>query len=74
MTDKQIVEDFLYVLNKHRGYITTDTDNTYHYLELRTSIINCLNQAMEDGYKQGYNKAEADALFDVSVSQMQKDW
>jgi hypothetical protein len=29
---------------------------------------------MEDGYKQGYNKAEADALFDVSVSQMQKDW
>jgi hypothetical protein len=74
MTDKQIVEDFLYFLNNHRGYITTDTDNTYHYLELRTSIINCLNQAMEDGYKQGYNKAEADALFDVSVSQMQKDW
>ena len=70
MTSKQIVEDFLHFLDNHRGYITTDTDNTYHYLELRTAIIDCLKQAMEDGY----NKAQAEALFDVSVSQTQKDW
>ena len=73
MTDKQIVEDFLNFLNNHRGYIVTDTDNTYNYLELRKAIINCLNQAMEDGYKKGYIEAEANALYDVSMSG-KKDW
>jgi hypothetical protein len=74
MTDKQIVEDFLAVLNHKDGLISTFTGHVITYKELRTSIINCLNQAMEDGYKNGYSKAEADALFDVSVSQVQKDW
>ena len=73
MTDKQIVEDFLYFLNNHRGYITTDTNKTYHYLELRKAIINCLNQAMEDGYKKGHIEAEAQALYDISISG-KKDW
>ena len=73
MTDKQIVEDFLNFLNNHRGYIVTDTDNTYHYFELRKAIINCLNQAIKDGYKKGHIEAEANALYDVSISG-KKDW
>ena len=73
MTDKQIVEDFLHFLNNHKGYITTDTDNTYNYLELRRAIINCLTQAMEDGYKQGRIEAEAAALYDITIGG-HKDW
>ena len=67
MTDKQIVEDFLYFLNNHRGYITTDTDNTYHYLELRKAIINCLNQAMEDGYNKGSMEANINASYYITM-------
>ena len=63
MTDKQIIEDFLYFLNYHKGYITTDTDNTYNYLELRKAIINCLNQAMEDGYNKGSMEANINASY-----------
>ena len=63
MTDKQIVEDFLHFLNNHRGYIVTDTDNTYNYLELRKAIINCLNQAMEDGYNKGSMEANINASY-----------
>lgn len=75
MTDKQIVEDFLHFLNTHKGYIVTDTgaDQTYNYSELRKAIINCLNQAMEDGYKKGHIEAEAAALYDVSIGG-HKDW
>ena len=75
MTDKQIVEDFLHFLNTHKGYIVTDTgaDQTYNYLELRKAIINCLSQAMEDGYKKGHIEAEAQALYDISISG-KKDW
>ena len=75
MTDKQIVEDFLHFLHTHKGYIVTDTgaDQTYNYLELRKAIINCLNQAMEDGYKKGHIEAEAAALYDVTIGG-HKDW
>ena len=75
MTDKQIVEDFLHFLHTHEGYIVTDTgaDQTYSYLELRKSIINCLSQAMEDGYKKGHIEAEAAALYDVTIGG-HKDW
>lgn len=75
MTDKQIVEDFLHFLNTHKGYIVTDTggDQTYNYLELRKAIINCLKQAMEDGYKKGHIEAEANALYDVTIGG-HKDW
>ena len=67
MTDKQIVEDFLHFLNNHRGYIVTDTDNTYHYLELRKAIINCLNQAMEDGYNKGSMEANINASHYITM-------
>ena len=75
MTDKQIVEDFLHFLNTHKGYIVTDTgaNQTYNYLELRRAIINCLKQAMEDGYKKGKLDAEAAELFDVTIGR-HKDW
>ena len=75
MTDKQIVEDFLHFLNTHKGYIVTDTgaDQVYDYLELRTAIIECLKQAMEDGYNKGHIEAEANALYDVTISG-HKDW
>ena len=70
MTDKQIVKEFLDLLYCKEGLISTLNGNVVTYKELRTSIINCFNEAMEDGYK----KSEAEALFDVSVSQIQKDW
>lgn len=70
MTDKQIVKDFLDLLSCKEGLISTLTGHVITYRELRTSIINCLNQAMEDGTK----KAESEALFDVSISQTQKGW
>lgn len=75
MTDKQIVKDFLHFLNTHEGYIVTDTgaDQTYNYLELRKAIINCLNQAMEDGYKKGHIEAEAAVLYDITIGG-HKDW
>lgn len=70
MTDKQIVKEFLDLLNYKEGLISTLMGNVVTYKELRTSIINCLNQAMEDSSK----KTESEALFDISVSQIQKDW
>ena len=70
MTDKQIVKEFLDWLDCKEGLISTLNGNVITYKELRTSIINCLSQAMEDGSK----KTESEALFDVSVSQTQKDW
>jgi hypothetical protein len=73
VTDKQIVEDFLYLLNNKEGLISTLTGHVITYKELRTAIINCLNQAMEDGYKKGHIEAEAKALYDVSISG-HKDW
>lgn len=75
MTDKQIVEDFLYFLNTHKGYIVTDTgaDQTYSYPELRKAIINCLKQAMDDGYNKGHIEVEAAALYDVTIGG-HKDW
>ena len=73
MTDKQIVEDFLNLLNNKEGLISTLTGHVITYQELRTSIINCLNQAMEDGYKKGHIEAEAAALYDVTIGR-HKDW
>ena len=65
MTDKQIVEDFLHFLMTHKGYVVTRTGDgqTYSYLELRKSIINCLNQAMEDGYNKGSMEANINASY-----------
>ena len=59
MTDKQIVEDLLQYFNNHPGYIDTDND-IYNYKKIRKAIINCLKQAMEDGYKKGHIEAEAE--------------
>lgn len=75
MTDKQIVKDFLHFLNNHKGHIITDkgVEQTYSCIELRKAIINCLNQAMEDGYKKGHTEAEANALYDVTIGG-HKDW
>lgn len=73
MTDKQIVEDFLYLLNNKEGLISTLTGHVITYKELRTAIMNCLSQAMEDGYKKGHLEAEAAALYDVSIGG-HKDW
>ena len=72
MTDKQIVRDFLDFLQEHKGYIVTN-NNTYNYLELHTAIVNCLRQAMDDGYEQGKLDAEANALYDVTIGG-HKDW
>lgn len=73
MTDKQIVEDFLYLLNNKEGLISTLSGHVITYKELRTAVINCLSQAMEDGYKKGHIEAEAAALYDVTIGG-HKDW
>lgn len=73
MTDKQIVEDFLYLIDNKEGLISTLTGHVITYKELRTAIINCLSQAMEDGYKKGHIEAEAAALYDVTIGG-HKDW
>ena len=72
ITDKQIVEDLLQYFNNHPGYIDTDND-IYNYKKIRKAIINCLNQAMEDGYKKGHTETEANALYDVTIGG-HKDW
>ena len=72
MTDKQIVEDLLYYFNKHPGYIDTG-NGIYKYKKIRRAIMNCLKQAMEDGYKKGHLEAEAAALYDVTIGG-HKDW
>lgn len=72
MTDKQIVEDFLHFLYTHKGYIVTDTgaDQTYDYLELRKAIINCLSQAMEDGYNKGSMEANINASHYITMGRI----
>lgn len=72
MTDKQIVEDLLQYFNTHPGYIDTD-NGIYKYKKIRKAIINCIKQAMEDGYKKGHIEAEAAALYDVTIGG-HKDW
>ena len=69
MTSKQIVEDFLHFLDTHKGYIVTDTgaDQTYNYLELRTAIIDCLQQAMVDGYNKGSMEANRNASYYITM-------
>ncbi len=61
MTSKQKVEDFLQFLNYKNGSIVTD-NGAYSYKEMREAIINCLKQAMEDGYKQGQLDEETSTL------------
>lgn len=73
MTDKQIVKDLLHYLKNHSGYIQSDNGNYYSYKKLRKAIINCLKQAMEDGYQKGHVEAEAAALYDVTIGG-HKDW
>lgn len=69
MTSKQIVEDFLHFLNTHKGHIVTDTgaDQIYNYLELRTAIIDCLQQAMVDGYNKGSMEANRNASYYITM-------
>ena len=67
MTDKQIVEDFLHFLNTHKGNMVTGADLTYNYRELRKAIINCLNQAMEDGYNKGSMEANINAAHYITM-------
>lgn len=67
MTDKQIVEDFLALLNHKEGLISTLTGHVITYKELRISIINCLNQAREDGYNKGSMDANINASHYITM-------
>ncbi len=73
MTHKSCVKDFLEYLAQHEDEIIITEKHTYTNSTLRESIINCLNQAMEDGYKKGHIEAEANALYDVTIGG-HKDW
>ena len=75
ITDKQIVEDLLQYFNNHPGYIDTDND-IYNYKKIRKAIINCLKQAMEDGYAKCLNEAisQAEMDFDKTLISGKKDW
>lgn len=70
MTDKQIVEDFLALLNRKEGLISTLTGHVITYKALRTSIINCLNQAMEDGYNKGSMEANINAAHYITMGRI----
>lgn len=70
MTDKQIVEDFLALLNRKEDLISTLTGHVITYKELRTSIINCLNQAMEDGYNKGSMEANINAAHYITMGRI----
>ena len=74
MTSKQIVKDLLYYLNKRSGYIQTDTDNYYSYKKLRKAIMDCLKQAMADGYEKGCRDTEAAELFEKTLISGKEDW
>lgn len=78
MTSKRIVKEFL---NKPNNivfpmfHIEDDNGNLIEVYEreLKEAIIDCLKQAMADGYKQGNLEAEAVALYDVTIGG-HKDW
>lgn len=70
MTDKQIVEDFLYLLNNKEGLISTLTGHVITYKELRTAIMNCLSQAMEDGYNKGSMEANINASYYTTMGRI----
>lgn len=72
MTSKQKVKHFLHFLENNQTEIYTQ-DSTITFAEMREAIIDCLKQAMEDGYKQGHLEAEAAALYDVTIGG-HKDW
>ena len=60
MTSKQKVKHFLHFLENNQTEIYTQ-DSTITFDEMRDAIIDCLKQAMADGYKQGHIEAEAAA-------------
>ena len=78
MTSKHIVKEFL---NKSNNIVfpmfRIEDDNgnliEVYERELKEAIVDCLKQAMEDGYKQGHIEAEAAALYDVTIGG-HKDW
>lgn len=76
MTDKQIIEDFLCLLNNKEGLISTLTGHVITYKELRTAIMNCLKQAMEDGYAKCLNEALAQTEMDFNKTLIsgKEDW
>ena len=74
MTSKQIVEDLLYYLKNHPGYIQSDTNNYYSYKKLRKAIIDCLKQAMTDGYEKGCQDTKTSELFDKTLISGKEDW
>ena len=78
MTSKHIVKEFL---SKPNNIVfpmfcaEDENDNLVDIYEkdLKDAIIDCLKQAMENGYKQGHLEAEASALYDVTIGG-HKDW
>lgn len=68
MTSKQKVKYFLHFLENNQTKIYTQ-GGTLTFAEMREAIIDCLKQAMADGYKD----AECAALFDVTIGG-HKDW
>ena len=78
MTSKRIVKEFL---NKPNNIvfpmfrIEDDSGNLIEVYEreLKEAIVDCLKQAMEDGYKRGQVETEAANLFDVTIGG-HKDW
>lgn len=69
MTDKQIVEDLLQYFNNHPGYIDTD-NGIYNYKKIRRAIINCIKQAMEDGYNKGSMEANINASHYITMGRI----
>ncbi len=67
MTNKQIVEKFLDLINCKEGLISTLTGEVITYKELHDAILDCLNQALEDGYNRGSMEANANASYYMTM-------
>lgn len=77
MTSKQLIKEFIEhedTIDECLQPIFQTTDGTDIFInDLREAFVEVVEQALEDGYKKGHIEAEANALYDITISG-HKDW
>ena len=73
MTYKSCVKDFIEYLAQHEDEIIITEKHTYTNSTLRDSIIKTLQMAYGDGEVKGFNKCQAQYLFDKTLISDKKD-
>lgn len=78
MTSKQLIKEFIEhedTIDECLQPIFQTTDGTDIFInDLREALVEVIESALNNSFNDGYNLANAEALFDVSISQTQKDW